>query len=147
MAIKQIKYTDPFVKYEQFSLHDSVIESMEIDNEQLILRFKEGFYLTNDDGFLEKQLNNCKIIYEFSFEENGEMYLSIVNYSNNKYKSVTFKSFLKFLKKAQFEVLFEFRSDFLKAVMLTGNIGRKYFEFKIHDIKKITYIYDEPKSI
>ncbi len=147
MEIKQKKYTDPFVKYEQFSLHGSVIESMEINNEQLIFHFKEGFYLTDDEGVLKKQLKHCKIIYDFSFEENGEMYLSIVNYSNNKYKSVTFKSFLKFLQKAQFEVLFEFRSDFLKAVMLTGNIGKKYFEFKIQDIKKITYVYNEPKSI
>lgn len=110
---------------------------MEINGEQLIFDFKEGFYSTNDEGILEKKLENCKLIYDFSFEENDEMYLSIIKYSDKKHKTISLKSFLKILEKKQFEVLFEFRSDFLKAVMLTGNIGKTTLNLKFMILKKL----------
>lgn len=136
------KYVHEFNKYESFSLHDSVIKSIVEKEQQLILTFEQGFYQTNDDGVLTNQLNNCKVIYDFNLDKNEDIYLSIIKYSNRRYKSITLDVFLKFLKKKSFEILFEFRSDFLKAIMLTGNIGNSYFEFKIHDVKKITYIFN-----
>lgn len=136
------KYVYEFNKYESFSLHDSVIKSIVEKDQQLILTFEKGFYQTDDDGVLTNQLNNCKVIYDFNLDKNEDIYLSIIKYSNKTHKSITLDVFLKFLKKKSFEILFEFRSDFLKAIMLTGNIGNSYFEFKIHDVKKITYIFN-----
>lgn len=136
------KYVYEFNKYESFSLHDSVIKSIVEKDQQLILTFEQGFYQTNDDGVLTNQLNNCKVIYDFNLDKKEDIYLSIIKYSNRRYKSITLDVFLKFLRKNSFEILFEFRSDFLKAIMLTGNIGKSYFEIKIHDVKKITYIFN-----
>lgn|SRR5690625_992543 len=142
MVDKQINYTDNFKKREEFSLHDSVVKEIKIENGQLSLYFKEGFYKTDQEGNLTEQKTNCKVIYDFLYEENIEINISIVKFTNRKYKTISFDSFLKILKNEELEVLFEFRSDFLKAVIITGNIGKNYFEFKIYDIKKITYLYD-----
>jgi hypothetical protein len=138
-----IKHVYEFNKYEIFSLHDSVIKSIVVKEQQLILTFEQGFYQTDDYGVLTNQLNDCKVVYGFDLDKNEDIYLSIIKYSRKRFKSITLDAFQKYLRNKNFEVLFEFRSDFLKAIMLTGNIGNYYFEFKIHDVKKITYIFNQ----
>lgn len=143
--LKQQSKSYNFDKYEHYCLHDSVISSINIINNQLIVLFKEGYYETDEDGVMTNELRDCKLIYTFDIENNEEIDFSIVQFYNykNKYKSMTFNKFSKLINQNNFEVNFEYRLDFLKSIVLTGNIANKYYEFEFYNVKQMNYIFTE----
>ena len=124
---------DKFQSIEQFGLHDSRISGIEIMDNCICFSFSQGFWKTNEQGKLIKQLQNCKMTYLF-VNENPELFITDLS----KRKNVSLVKFQKIVHKYGLDINQEFRCIFSKHIIL--ECGRYLVE--TDDIKEIVYEYE-----
>lgn len=129
-----MKIIDNFVGVENIGLHDSRISKIEIINNCICFSFSQGFWKTNEQGKLIKQLQNCKMTYHF-VNENPELWITDLS----KRKNISFTNFQKIVNKYGLDINQEFRCVFSKHIIL--ECGRYLIE--TDDIKEIVYEYGE----
>ncbi len=124
---------DKFQSIEQFGLHDSKVSKIEIINNSIVFLFSQGFWETNKQGKLIKQLQNCKMTY-FFVNDLPELFITDLS----KRKNVSFTKFKKVVDKYGLDINQEFRCVFSKHIIL--ECGRYLIE--TDDIKEIIYDYE-----
>lgn len=129
-----MKIIDKFENIEQFGLHDSRVSKIKIINNSIIFFFSQGFWKTNEQGKLIKQLQNCKMTYLF-VNENPELFITDLS----KRKNVSLAKFQKIVHKYGLDINQEFRCAFSKHIILECS---RYL-IETDDIKEIIYEYEE----
>lgn len=129
-----MKIIDNFAGVENVGLHDSRISKIEIVNNRVCFFFSEGFWKTNEQGRLIKQLHNCKMTYRFV---NGNPGLWITDLTIKR--NISLAKFQKLVNKYGLRISQEFRCTFSKHIIL--ECGRYFIE--TDDIREIVYEYEE----
>ncbi|MBU1093242.1 MAG: hypothetical protein KKH01_02135 [Firmicutes bacterium] len=138
-----MEYSIKLDEKEKYCLHDSSVSNIEFINHKLIIHFKEGFWITDDNGKEVQQLNNCRTIYDFEIPEDEELNTLITTSYKNKEKEIPLIDFKKQLEAEVFEIGFEYKSSFRRGVLLIGSIGNLKCNIFIDYIELITYLADK----
>ena len=127
-----------------YLLHDSSIDTIYLDGSNIYLNFNSGFF-----DYKHNQLENCKIIVTIKdlSKLNINSFINIKKTISKRkstvYKQILFADFEKMLLKNNFEIEAEYYSDFERAILLVGKVGNYGLEFKITDIDKLDFCFDD----
>lgn len=130
--------------FKKYGLHDTAINEIELCANGMKFIFNNGIYLLNENGKEKGLTEKCKIellISNFNFGEISEN-IEIFKIYKKKIYEINFQEFLKLLKQGNFEIKYNFVSNFNNTLLFKGFIGKNKFEFLISNIIEIGINFD-----
>lgn len=120
-----------------FVLHDCIVDTIEAASCGLILSFKNGIYIANENADYRLS-KSCRLelkIYKFKgYEDNHTL---ITKYYKARKTEINFKEFCNMLSKAKFKVYLDYYSDYAKSIFIKGSIGKTEVDFIITEIEDL----------
>ena len=125
--------------FQNFILHDSIINNICIKDSLLLIEFIEGPYIKNDSSDEVKKLYNCRMNIIIDQLEIGKEYehINIQVIHRKKVKIISFYEFTKLVKKSKFKVYLNYYSNFANSILIKGTIFPLEIELTISEIQSI----------
>lgn len=125
-----------FLKY---GLHDTEITSVSAESDSISFLFADGVYLLDEKGRETTRTGKCELKIFFDYNVENTVFFSKI--AKNRIKEIDFDEFCKLLKKARFIINADYYSDFLKSILLIGNVDKFLIGIQMTDIKKAEFVF------
>lgn len=127
------------LNFEKYGLHDATMNNVELYQDGLNLIFDNGIYLLDENGKEKNLTGKCNIELKISnFDcKNILEKIEINRIYKRKISELNLEEFLKLLNKGNFEIEYNFVSNFNNIILLKGFIGKNKFEFLVSDIVEL----------
>lgn len=129
---------------EEYLLHDTIVDNIELTSDGLILYFHKGVYTTNHGSIVSISSLPCKMhisIQNFNTEALYQ-HIEIIKLYRYTYKEKSFKSFIDTVQKYGFRIDVDYYSSFANAIMIEGISNNSKYFFKITEIQNIKFVFD-----
>lgn len=130
----------------QFGFHDTLIDKIEVRNNEITLFFEEGIYRINGGKEIEKT-NNCKANLKIcNYNEPLDNFVDIISLKRKKAKEITLTCLIDMLNKNKFDIIDSYLSDFSQSILIFGYIGKLRISLSISGIEESEIIFKKPKK-
>lgn len=140
-----VKHMDGiFNKLNQYGLHDTRINNIMVEGENIILVFNEGVYRLSDSGRETDLTGARKLIITVAVTKNADIedYLTVNKLFRKKREELSLKQLLKLVDEYSFDVFSMYFSAFNNEMLIVGDIWKFGAELYISDIVDAEYIVD-----
>lgn len=122
-----------------YTLHDGIIDHLGIQNDKIILHFKNSIYTKNSQNMTVQQQCECNLVIKIESLKFGyeNQFINIFAIKKGRMKELSFKKFLSLVDKNAFKIYIDFYSAFAKSLLLKGTIYPYEIEMIITDISEI----------
>lgn len=136
--IEVTRMNNIFEKLLQYGFHDTDITAIEIESFEIILEFKNGIYLLDENGRERNLSKPLKIIFKINstFVNTPRAVFEIREYVK-KLKYLDYSTFEKYFQKDKFGILMLYYSNFNNSILIEGGICNKQIMFSIEDIDEV----------
>lgn len=129
----------------KFGLHDTSVNNVEYIPDYIIFTLDSGVYFLNIDGKEIEKTSSCIIKIKISGLNENTLFqhIEIVKYKYNKRKirEIQFSDFTKMLEKNEFNIEFDYYSDFARSILLIGDVKDSAIVIRIEDIENIEFVF------
>lgn len=135
--------TDFYEYLNKYSLHDSVVNSVEIVNNNIIFCFDSGIYKLNSFGKQTSLTTSCKMIIgieNLNIEKSWE-YIDIKRIYKGKVVDIEFSKFSNLIHEHKWDLDIHFYSSFCNTILLKGYVSKYNFELSMSNVRKIEFLF------
>lgn len=128
----------------KYSLHDSVMDSIKIINNDIIFCFQSGIYELNSLGKQTNLTMSCNMIVSIESLNIDKLweYIDIKRIYKGKVVDIDFLKFSILLNEHKWNLDMYFCSSFCNTILLKGYVSKYYYELSISNIKNIEFLFE-----
>ena len=129
----------------KYALHDTKINNIVSNNEEIELYFAEGIYLLGEEGKEAELSDPCRMLITINGFNCSKPYehITVIKAKKSKVTEIDFADFIKLVEENSFDIDIDYYSFFGAAILLKGYCGKYGIELTIMEVDKVEYIFEK----